>query len=160
MAASTGTASTDATPLFCCSMSSATLVKSSLVRKVGNGSRHLDCCRNATQCFFLVDVISYSSAIIACEKGRKWKHAFGLLVRIYSPFFYCQRSSARILPSAPVRKVGNGGKHRDCVYGCDTIILLLDVISYTSEIVTSEKGGQWQPAPGLLQRCDTMFFFW
>ncbi len=30
--------------------------------------------------FFLVDVISYSSAIVACEKGRKWKHAFGLLV--------------------------------------------------------------------------------
>ena len=25
--------------------------------------------------FFRVDVISYSSAIIACEQGRKWKHA-------------------------------------------------------------------------------------
>ena len=71
-----------ATQLFCCSMSSATLLKSSLVRKVGNGSRHSDCCRNATQCFFLADVISYSSAIIACEKGRKWKHAFGLLAEM------------------------------------------------------------------------------
>ena len=49
---------------------------------MGNGSRHSDCCRNATQCFFLVDVISYSSAIIACEKGLKWTHAFGLLVRM------------------------------------------------------------------------------
>ena len=57
-----------------------------------------------------------------------------------------------------MRKLGNGGKHWDCVYGCDTIILLLDVISYTCEIIASEKGGQWQQAPGLLQECDTFFF--
>ena len=36
--------------------------------------------------------------------------------------------------------------------------MLLDVISYTSEIIAGEKGGQWQQALGLLQECDTMFF--
>ena len=104
-------------------MSSATVLQSSLVRKVGNGSMHSDCLSGCNT--------------IPC----------------------CQRSSGRILPSAPVRKMGNGGKHCDCVYGCDTIILLLDVISYACEVIASEKGGQWQQAPGLLQECDTTFFF-
>ena len=66
MAASTGTASTDATQLFCCSMSSATLVKSSLVRKVGNGSRHLDStCRellDAVASLFIVARLTITSA--------------------------------------------------------------------------------------------------
>ena len=55
-------------------------------------------------------------------------------------------------------KVGNGRKHWDWFYGCDTIIWLLDVISYTFVIIACEKGGKWQQALGLLQECDTMFF--
>ena len=90
----------------------------------------------------LPNIISYGSAISACVKGGQLQLAWQDL----------------LLPSAPERKVGNGGKHWDCFYGCDTIILLPDVSSYTSEIVASEKGGQWQPVPGPLQECDTMFF--
>jgi len=87
-------------------------------------------------------VISYCSGISACEKGGQFQLAL----------------QALLLPSAPVREVGNGGKHWDCFYGCDTIIWLLDVISYTFVIIACEKGGKWQQALGLLQECDTMFF--
>ena len=87
-------------------------------------------------------VISYCSGISACEKGGQFQLAW----------------QALLLPSAPVREVGNGGKHWDCFYGCDTIIWLLDVISYTFVIIACEKGGKWQQALGLLQECDTMFF--
>ena len=89
-------------------------------------------------------VISYCSGISACEKGGQFQLAW----------------QALLLPSAPVREVGNGRKHWDWFYGCDTIIWLLDVISYTFVIIACEKGGKWQQALGLLQECDTMFFFW
>ena len=87
-------------------------------------------------------VISHCSAISACEKCGQFQLAW----------------QALLLPSAPVREVGNGRKHWDWFYGCDTIIWLLDVISYTFVIIACEKGGKWQQALGLLQECDTMFF--
>ena len=122
--------------------------------------------------YLLPDVISHSSDILASEKGGKWRHASLPEQSVHSCHVF-RLSKVFCFPAAyhgahfcyhrlregwACTRTATSGKHWDCVYGCDTIISLLDVIRGTSEIIAGEQGGQWQQALGLLQECDTMFF--
>ena len=64
-----------------CALSSSGILLSVLVRRTGNGSMRWECGGNRHNAL-LPEVISYSSGVSACEKGRKRQHALRLLVRM------------------------------------------------------------------------------
>ena len=120
-------------------------------------------CRDATL-FFWLDVISYSSAIIAFEKGGKWKRDVcqgkgngeggegGTFERCERTFFVSQRERTG-KPEKPPWHHALGMlvrmRHHD---------VLLDVLNYNSTLRACDKGWQWHQALGLLVGMRHFFF--
>ena len=97
------------------------------------------------------NVITYSAAISACEKGKKWEKALSLLE---------QMRDARIKPdvisySAAISACEKGGQWERALSLLEQMRgegIEPDVISYSAAISACEKGSQWEKALSLLEQ--------
>ena len=110
-------------------MSSTTVLTSSLVRGVENGSTHSDCLQEMRHNDSLPKVIRCSSGICARARGEQWHHAFRRFVG---------RRHHSLLPNV----ISYNSGHSACNSG--------EQISYISAVVACENHGKWKPALELL----------
>ena len=96
------------------------------------------------------DVISYSAAISACEKGSQWEKALGLLQDMT-----CRGIKPDVISySAAISACEKGSQWEKALGLLQDMTcrgIKPDVISYSAAISTCEKGSQWEKALGLLQ---------
>mgnify|MGYP002176495480 CR=1 FL=1 len=87
------------------------------------------------------DVISYSAAISACEKGGQWQHALALLQTMCDERVWPDTTSYSAAISACEK-----GKHwevaLELLKECKTWTTA-NTISYNAAISACEKGGEW-----------------
>ena len=95
------------------------------------------------------DVISFSAAISACEKGGQWERALALLEEMR------ERAWSRNVISfnAAISACEKGGRWERALSLLDEMReagVEPDVISFSAAISACEKGGQWERALALL----------
>ena len=91
------------------------------------------------------DVISYSAAISACEKGGEWQKA----LKLFEAMLKATVAPNVFSYNATISACEKGGQWQQALNSFEEMpkaTVAPDVISYSATISACEKGGQWQQA--------------